>query len=33
MLTDVKPEQPSNAEVPMLVTLSGMMTDFKPEQP
>jgi len=31
MMTDVKPEQPANADSPMLVTLLGMMTDVKPQ--
>ena len=29
---DVKLEQPENAELPMLVTQSGMVIDVSPEQ-
>ena len=31
-LMEVRPEQPSNAELPMLVTLLGIVTDVRPEQ-
>ncbi len=31
-MTEVKPLQPENAHVPMLVTLSGMVTEVKPLQ-
>jgi len=30
---DVSPEQPENADDPILFTLSGIVTDAKPEQP
>ena len=33
MVTEDKPEQPENALSPMLVTLEGMVTEVKPEQP
>ena len=29
----VRPEQPENAELPMVVTLSGMVMFVRPEQP
>ena len=32
-VTAVSPEQPRNAESPMLVTLSGIVIDVNPEQP
>mgnify|MGYP006994919788 CR=1 FL=1 len=32
-VTDVSPVQSSNAHRPMLVTLSGMVTDVNPAQP
>jgi hypothetical protein len=33
MVTEVRPEQPENAEFPILVTLLGMVTEVRPEQP
>ena len=33
IVTDVKPEQPENAEFPMLMTELGIVTEVKPEQP
>ena len=33
IVTDVSPEQPENAEDPMLVTLPGIVTEVSPEQP
>ena len=32
MVTEVRPEQPENAYVPMLVTELGMVTEVRPEQ-
>ena len=32
MVTDVKPEQPENAEEPIEVAEFGIVTDVKPEQ-
>ena len=33
MVTEVKPEQPEKALLPMEVTLLPMVTEVKPEQP
>ena len=33
MVTDVKPEQPEKAWLPMLVNEFGMVIDVKPEHP
>ena len=33
IVTEVRPEQPVNAALPMLVTLAGIVTDVSPEQP
>ena len=32
MVTDVRPEQPLKAELPMLVTVLPMVTEVRPEQ-
>ena len=32
MVTEVRPEQPSNAKFSMLVTEVGMVTEVRPEQ-
>ena len=32
-VTDVRPVQPEKAELPMLVTLFGMVMDVRPVQP
>ena len=33
IVTEVRPEQPENALLPMLVTLLGIVTEVRPEQP
>ena len=33
IFTEVRPEQPEKAELPMEVTLEGMVTEVRPEQP
>ena len=33
MVTEVRPEQPEKALLPMLVTELGMVTEVRPEQP
>ena len=33
MVTEVRPEQPEKAPLPMDVTLLGMVTELRPEQP
>jgi hypothetical protein len=33
MVTEVRPEQPENADSPILVTVLGMVTEVRPEQP
>ena len=33
MVTEVRPEQPENAPLPMLVTLLPIVTEVRPEQP